>query len=79
MEGENAKELGSVANVITVPVDVRRKGKMHEKIKECENDKHVTCHSELHNTNATVGSGHWYKNWLYLNGHDPMDCHMLVL
>ena len=42
-----AKELGSVANELTIPADVRRKGKNdHEKINVWENGKHVTCHSE---------------------------------
>ena len=44
---EIAKELGSVANQITVQVDLMRKGKNeHEKINGWENGKHVTCHSE---------------------------------
>ena len=41
------KEPGSVANKLTIPVDVRRKGKIkHMKIIGWENDKHVACHSE---------------------------------
>ena len=44
---EIAKELDSVENEITLPVDVRSKGKNeHEKINGWENGKHVTCHSE---------------------------------
>ena len=46
-EVEIAKELGSVANEITVLVDVTRKWKNeHKKINGWENDKHVRCHSE---------------------------------
>ena len=60
-------EPGSVANEITVPGDIRRKGNNeHKKINGWENVKHVTCHSELNDTSATAGSGHWYKNWPYL-------------
>ena len=44
---EITKELGSDANELTIPVDVRRKGKNeHMKIIGWENDKHVACHSE---------------------------------
>ena len=42
-------EPSSVANEITIPVDVRKKGKNeHEKITGWKNGKHVTCHAELH-------------------------------
>ena len=59
---EIAKELVTVANEITDPVDVRRQGKNeHKKINRWKNGTHVTCHSELHNRGAAVGSGHSYK------------------
>ena len=39
---EIAKELDSVLNELTVPVDIRRKGENeHVKIIEWKNDKHV--------------------------------------
>ena len=60
-------ELGPVENELTVPPDVRRKGKNeHLKINGWVNGRHIACHSEWHNISATVGSGHWYKNWPYL-------------
>ena len=46
-EVEIVKEPDAVANELTVPIDIRRKGKNeHMKIIEWENDKHVACHSE---------------------------------
>ena len=75
----NCKKPGSVANEITIPVNIRSKGENeHKKINRWENGKQFTHHSELHDTSTTVGSGHWYKKWPYLKGHDPTDCHMLV-
>ena len=61
---EIAKELGSVANEITIPADVQLKRKSEqEKTNGKEIDKQLTCHSELHVTGSAVGSGHWHKNW----------------
>ena len=69
---EIAKELGSVANELTIPDDIRRKGKNeHVKIIGWENDKQVGCHSERYSISVTVESGHWYKNWPYLKMTSP--------
>ena len=60
-------ELGSVANELTIPVEVTRKGQNEQtKVNWWENGKHMAFYSEGHNISATVGSGHWYKNWPYL-------------
>ena len=59
---EITKELGSVAIEITIPVDVRRNGKIEQvKTNGQENGKQLTCHSEWHDTFSAVESGHWYK------------------
>ena len=44
---EIAKELGSVANEITIPVEIKIKWKSEqEKTNGWENDKQLSCHSE---------------------------------
>ena len=61
---EIAKELGSVANEITIVVDIELKRKSEqEKTNGWESDKQSKCHSEWHGTVSAVGSGHWHKNW----------------
>ena len=52
---------------------IRKRKNEHEKINGWENGKHVTCHSEWHDTSTTVGSGHWYKNLPYLKRTWPYE------
>ena len=50
---EIAKELGSVANETTVPVNVKMKRKSEQEKTNRLDDEQLTCHSELHDTIST--------------------------